>query len=603
MRIIYKIINTLTKSKSAYKRFPISMFFIIAAAIFFILAVYSDVQYFSSDMMKASDKKYLAWGFMFLLITVSSIFIKLTFEAFRASAKDSDELSKYKYFGIFLLLLNLIIIYGVYNKLFIQDEVLFSYDSKYIYWGMFLFLCVGCFYISKIVYHRDYVPYVMKILTATAISISYSIVLFLGIMAIYTALTSLFDVKIAEEIYISTFIIVFLPFNVGILLSNYPRFRDSFQNYEVSKTFKILISYIIIPIFVIYGVILYLYFGKMFIEREMPRGIITNLVLWYGLLSVALLFLCNIIKDSPTTDLFKKYFPVAMLPVLSIMFISIFIRINEYGITENRYFVLMAGIFVTLAMIYYIVYKNNSNITVPILFSAVVFISTIGPLSAYNVSALSQSQRLKNAFERNDILNGTQIVANANTSEEDKRIIDETVKYLSLRHRPYESQYLPADFIYNDENFNKLFGFNPMYTTYDATIETTNESNDYHFDFNSAMITKDYDKLFVVNAIYTPGNKTYGNYTINNNGSRIKIDYKDDKKEFNLITFTTREIYDKMVALKKSKDILDIEDLAIKGVAENIRYKILFTSISGYPMENDEMECYVEFYLLVASEE
>ncbi|MDO5041688.1 MAG: hypothetical protein Q4D95_06320, partial [Peptoniphilus sp.] len=225
-----------------------------------------------------------------------------------------------------------------------------------------------------------------------------------------------------------------------------------------------------------------------------------------------------------------------------------------------------------------------------------------GPLSAYNVSALSQNQILKNALERNDILNGTQIVANSKTSEEDKITINETVKYLSLKHRPYESQYLPADFIYNDENFSKLFGFSPTYSRY-STLDSKGESNNYYFDFNSAMSTKNYDKLFVVNSLYSPGNKTYGNYAMSNNGGRIKIDYKDDKKEFNLITFTTREIYDKMIALKKSKDILDIEDLAIKGVAQNIRYKILFTSISGYPMEDDELECYVEFYLLVASEE
>ncbi|CDZ75152.1 hypothetical protein ING2D1G_1012 [Peptoniphilus sp. ING2-D1G] len=601
MKILYKIINTLTKSKSAYKRFPISMFLIILTAVFFILAVYSDTQYFSYDMLKGNDKNYLVWGFMFLFVTVSSIFMKLTFEAFRASAKDSEELSKYKYLGGFLLLLNLIIIYGVYNKLFIQDEILFSYDSKYVYWGMFLFLCVGCFYISKIVYHKDYVPYVMKILIAAAISISYSVVLYLGIIAIFTALTTLFDVEIAYEIYESAFIIVFLPFNVGILLSNYPRFRDSFQNYEVSKTFKTLISYIVIPIFTIYGIILYLYFGKILIVRELPRGIITNLVLWYGLLSVALLFLFTTIKDSPVIYLFKKYFPMTMLPVLSVMFISIFIRIGEYGITENRYFVLMAGIFTTLSMIYYIVYKNNSNIAIPILLSFIIFISTIGPLSAYNVSALSQSRRLKDVLERNEILNGTQIVANPNISEKDKRIIDETVKYLSLKHRAYESRYLPADFIYNDENFNKLFGFNPTYKDY-ASLESSSEVNDYYFDFNTEINTSGYDKLFVVNALYTPGSKTYGNYTINNNGNRIKIDYKDDKQEFNLITFTTKEIYDKMIALKKSKDILNIEDLAVKGIAENIRYKILFTSISGYPNENDEIECYVEFYLLVASE-
>ena len=53
-----------------------------------------------------------------------------------------------------------------------------------------------------------------------------------------------------------------------------------------------------------------------------------------------------------------RYFPKAILPLIVMMFISIGIRINAYGLTENRYYVVALGIWAFLVMIYFAFGKN-----------------------------------------------------------------------------------------------------------------------------------------------------------------------------------------------------------------------------------------------------
>jgi len=54
-----------------------------------------------------------------------------------------------------------------------------------------------------------------------------------------------------------------------------------------------------------------------------------------------------------------------ILPLLAMMFIAMGIRINAYGITENRYFVLAAGLWVTGSMLYLIISKEPRNVYLP----------------------------------------------------------------------------------------------------------------------------------------------------------------------------------------------------------------------------------------------
>ena len=100
--------------------------------------------------------------------------------------------------------------------------------------------------------------------------------------------------------------------------------------------------YIVIPLIAIYSAILYAYFLKIIITRSWPQGLVSHLVLWYSVLSVAVIFFITPILDrNRWAYRFKFWFSKLILPILIMMFISIGIRVKAYGITENRYFILV----------------------------------------------------------------------------------------------------------------------------------------------------------------------------------------------------------------------------------------------------------------------
>ncbi|MDU7926429.1 MAG: DUF4153 domain-containing protein, partial [Finegoldia magna] len=66
---------------------------------------------------------------------------------------------------------------------------------------------------------------------------------------------------------------------------------------------------IIAPIFLIYGSILLLYIIKVVVLKTIPNNIITNLILWYGLLSVVVLFISKTVEDK-FINVYNKIQPI-----------------------------------------------------------------------------------------------------------------------------------------------------------------------------------------------------------------------------------------------------------------------------------------------------
>ena len=139
------------------------------------------------------------------------------------------------------------------------------------------------------------------------------------------------------------------------------------------------------------------------------------------------------------------------------MFISMGIRINEYGITENRYFALVLGLWVLGIMLYFIFSKKQKNIIIPIVLSIIALNSAFGPLSSFNVSKRSQNNRLKSILTRNNMLVDNKVEAASNISIEDKEEISMILNYFNTNHSLENVKYLPEDFKIN--NMEEVFGF------------------------------------------------------------------------------------------------------------------------------------------------
>ena len=192
-----------------------------------------------------------------------------------------------------------------------------------------------------------------------------------------------------------------------------------------------MIKFVIIPLITIYTGVLYIYMARVIISMHLPKGLISHLVLWYTVFSVFVIILITpFTQKDKFFENFKKYFPYFSIPLIFASLFAVFQRTYQYGITENRYYVLISIFWLFFCMILYIRKMNITGIFISLIVCLVI--SVYSPLSAKNVSNFSQSQRLKRmlvkygALKDGKISKITQKLTNSQGSQ-----IHTTIQYIS----------------------------------------------------------------------------------------------------------------------------------------------------------------------------
>ncbi|MDO5715436.1 MAG: DUF4153 domain-containing protein [Tissierellia bacterium] len=591
MKFLKKITSTLTNAKFSFHRFPIVMVSALLSAFFFSLAI-------DNDGMGNDRDLNAILGYVFLSGIFIYSFVALLSEGLIHNAKDREDVKHYRMFIILAYLLSIPLVYILYDLIYEETGGYLPYQNKYIFFGILFSLAIGCTYISKIFYHKDFVPFVVKIIQSFLTAMVYSLILYAGISGIIFALVHLFGLDLSITIYSKMALFTFIPFFVGIFLSSFPKVNESLMDYRYGKPVSVLLVYLMLPIHLVYLVILFLYFAKIIIMQELPEGIIVNLILWYGLVATFFNFFLSHIKGHKMIDLFRRIFSIVMLPILAMMFFAIFLRVKEYGLTENRYFVIIGGCWILLSCLYYIFYRKNSNIVIPIVLSLLILVSSTGPLSAYHLSARSQNRKFIKILQQNSMINGNQIIPKSEISKEDKKNLTGIIEYMNRHHRKHELSYLPKDFEMSDENMREVFGFDPYYGRDDNHLI-------YYTDQNFSIDISGYKKMIRVDSMSRHDGKTeFGAYQVYQEGSHIIIDYVLEDQEIQLADINIKEVEDKLRTLKNTVSIINPEDLAIKGESGGINYKIIFTEINIYSeTQKNDNTFYAAFYLLTDRED
>ncbi|HMG16681.1 MAG TPA: DUF4153 domain-containing protein, partial [Saprospiraceae bacterium] len=106
---------------------------------------------------------------------------------------------------------------------------------------------------------------------------------------------------------------------------------------------------------------------------------------------------------------FKKWFFYILAPLVILLHIAILKRIDDYGITPERYFVLLTGIWLSILSGYFIISSKDNIKWIPTSLIVFLLIGTISPIDAFRVSAHSQMNKLmlflkeKKAIKENKI--------------------------------------------------------------------------------------------------------------------------------------------------------------------------------------------------------
>lgn len=272
----------------------------------------------------------------------------------------------------------------------------------------------------------------LHILTA----VLYSGVLFAGLSIAMLSLDNLLGFDISDKRYLQLWILLASIFNTLFFLSGVPKpHQISAKERAYPGGLKVFVQYVLIPLITIYISILYLYMGKILMEWEWPNGWVANLVLSFSIAGILALLLLHPIRDKAKNRwiyFFSKGYYLALIPLIILLMLSIWVRISEYGVTVNRYFVAALAVWLAGIVAFFIFGKVKNIKVIPISLCAITLLISFGPQGAFETAKRSQLHRLETQLQSHNLLNenGKVIKTDKELPFDVRKQISSSVNYL-----------------------------------------------------------------------------------------------------------------------------------------------------------------------------
>ncbi|MGD9677678.1 MAG: DUF4153 domain-containing protein [Vulcanibacillus sp.] len=569
--------------ESVYKtflRFPLTILLFVALAVTTIYRIeiaYRESMYEIIDRLTG----------VLLLGVVLSLAVQMLFERYSRKQNILYKIAAYS--------MEIAIIVGYYFYLF-PNTGLVSVERLLL---ISISLILAFLFIPYLFRRENFELYITSIMTRLVTTVFFTTVLALGLTATLFAIESLLYNELDSNFYSYIWILAWSIFAPIFFLYGLPKREEDFSLNSYNKVLEVLLLYIILPILSIFTVVLYIYFGKILITQVWPEGIVSYLVLSYTAVGLSSIFLISPLKlKNKWARIFISIFTKVSIPLLVIMFMSIGIRIGEYGFTENRYYILIIGIWATFAILFVLFNKGKNNIVLPISLAIVAFLIVIGPWSAFNVSVASQSERFYNILIKYDMIdeNGKVNVNDRIIEDIDKKEIIGILRYFEYSHEPEELTYLPSGFGIID--MERIFGFSEyMY------VDDYSNQISYYRDNTNPLVITGYDVLYNFKSYNQDTEKEF-----DFNGSSYKVYIK---KDFVLtISLDGDEIYQVSIqeyvkslhekyGYNTKGESIAPEDLIFIDGNEEAEVMFVFNQIYGtvineeVKLENIEVEIYI----------
>ena len=235
----------------------------------------------------------------------------------------------------------------------------------------------------------------------------YSGVLYLGLAIAITSVEKLFNVEIADKIYGYLFFIIIGIFNTIFFLNGVPDSNSAEVPLKLSypNGLKNFTQYVLMPLISLYLVILICYETKILITLSLPIGWVSYLVLVFavfGILSFLLIHPIATEKGNLWMRTFNRWFYYLLVPLLGLLFWAISYRIQIYGFTHERYYVLLLSFWLSIVVAYFLIQKQPKIKFIPISLCLVALFSIAGPQSADSISKNSQLSRFETYMQKSE---------------------------------------------------------------------------------------------------------------------------------------------------------------------------------------------------------
>ena len=613
-KIKEKIKNILPDMKKGVERFPLT---ILCGIIVFLLSVYVIE---NSDM-----KNHNLLSEIHKMLTLIGLSLPLTAALELIREKYLSDKNKWIIRALnTVITIAFVIFYRFYYLYETGGETFFNNGEKLLATGIIFFLL---FLLVPLIGKKDEEEkYFQSVVVDKTVTILYSMVLFLGLTAVFLTVDGLSLIKLKEQIYIEIWLFVVFVFAMIFFASKLKKVDENLEEYEIHKIFRFLIYFIVIPLITIYTGILYIYFGKMLITKSWPQGLVSHLILWYTIFSLFIMIMVTPMREKDlVAKIFKNYFPFISVPLLILSIVSISKRISQYGVTELRYFIVLLAIWLIFCMVSSIFKARLSVILISLI--AVVYISVFSPINNRRITIMSQNKRLERILIKYGLLKDGKLVKNSGLNENQKYEITDVLNYiLGIRDRkdgvgnlypfgkedgkPYKKiEEFEKEIGIDDSWYKYKYSASEYFTVFVINENMLNNQN------NNIEEVKGYEYIisgldgynFQENSV----KEYYGKYPVKISKNNISV-YNENKEE--LIKIEISEILKGILnkpeiqqRINKPKE--EIKDSVVPenilefiGENEKVKYRIKMKQISVRGEENKKAEItnyYYNFYYSV----
>lgn len=575
MKLKEKFKNLFPDMKKGIERFPVTVVF---SLLLFIVAIFT----IESDFYILPEEDL--WIEYLIIAIPLSASVELVREKYLEN-KNRKFFRAINFFGTILF----IFVSKMFFKNYFAGEIINITATILIFYVLF--------YLIPIVYRNENrEKYLQSVVGNQIITIGFSIVLFLGLSAIVGTIDVLL-INLPNTIYFDNFVFSASVFGVIFFVSRLKGKDESLENYSLPKIVEILICYILIPLILIYTAILYLYFVKIIFTLKMPKGVVSHLVLWYTAFSLFIIIMVTPITfKNKFAKFYKKFFPMISVPLILLALFSINERIFQYGITENRYLVVILVIWLLFNMILYIVKNDVKWVLISYIFA--ILIAVFSPFNLVTVSINSQNKRLERLLIKNGIIqNGKITNKNDKVSIKSKNEIMSVIDYFynNTSELKWKKIKILGKTYEKPEDFMKVIGANDFWRSYES-IDNQEKGviSEISLKINDGIKmteAKGYDYLiYDFNVSYlldTNETKEFDNnnykVVLKNKNLMIKnIQKNTEILNINLNKIAT-EVYLKIKEKAKKQNQSYVElpenDLTYLSETKNSKYKIVFSDI------------------------
>lgn len=161
------------------------------------------------------------------------------------------------------------------------------------------------------------------------------------------------------------------------------------------RAFGFLGQFVLVPLLLIYALILLAYTAQILITQKLPEGMIGWMVLGFVVIGAATWLLLHppFVRTRPLVRLFRTWWFWLTLIPLALFFVAVWIRIDAYGLTDERMLLAAGGVWATGLAAIYLLGRGDIRL-IPALAGIVLLVLSVGPWNYAHLPVGSQALRL-----------------------------------------------------------------------------------------------------------------------------------------------------------------------------------------------------------------